>query len=177
MKTYGGGFKAAWWRDLFSVAFKVRVPCLRRHHSITNIMAGVQIFNVMKLPEQQSERAEWMMTTCNHALYAIVDVFSQYFDALADLVLPDLYEQLQSCIQSGSSLCRPSRGLRSFVASVENEQLARSAIFCLENLVVTNGHRFSEEIWNKTVELLLDVFQWSRPIKLAFFHLSLKEGK
>ena len=125
MKTYGGSFKAAWWRDLFGVAFK--------------------IFNVMKLPEAQTERAEWMMTTCNHALYAIVDVFSQYFDSLADLVLPDLYEQLQACIQS------------------ENEQLARSAIFCLENLVVTNGFRFNDATWARTVALFLEVFHWSRP--------------
>jgi hypothetical protein len=35
MKTYGGEFKAEWWRDLFLVAFR--------------------IFDVMKLPEQQTE--------------------------------------------------------------------------------------------------------------------------
>lgn len=42
-----------------------------------------------------------MMTTCNHALYAIVDVFSQYYDTLCAVVLPDLYEQLYWCVQQG----------------------------------------------------------------------------
>ncbi len=48
------------------------------------------------------QRAEWMMTTCNHALYAIVDVFSQFFDTLKDVVLPDLYQQLYWCVQQGN---------------------------------------------------------------------------
>lgn len=35
MKTYGAQFRPNWWRDLFQIAFR--------------------IFDVMKLPEQQSE--------------------------------------------------------------------------------------------------------------------------
>lgn len=42
-----------------------------------------------------------MTTTCNHALYAIVDVFTQYFDELADVLLKDLYHQLVWCVQQG----------------------------------------------------------------------------
>lgn len=44
-----------------------------------------------------------MMTTCNHALYAIVDVFSQYFDTLRTVVLTDLYDQLSWCVKQGKS--------------------------------------------------------------------------
>lgn len=59
------------------------------------------------------QKAEWMTTTCNHALYAIVDVFTQYFDILGPLLLEDLYTQLHWCVQQGiclhkqvmSSLC------------------------------------------------------------------------
>ncbi|KAK3786589.1 hypothetical protein RRG08_051749, partial [Elysia crispata] len=39
-----------------------------------------------------------MTTTCNHALYAIVDVFSQYYIQLAPLLLTDLYHMLQWCV-------------------------------------------------------------------------------
>lgn len=45
------------------------------------------------------QKAEWMTTTCNHALYAIVDVFTQYFPVLGPLLLQDLYNQLLWCVQ------------------------------------------------------------------------------
>jgi brefeldin A-inhibited guanine nucleotide-exchange protein len=45
-----------------------------------------------------------MTTTCNHALYAIVDVFTQYFDVLGPLLLEDLYTQLHWCVQQGMIL-------------------------------------------------------------------------
>jgi len=50
------------------------------------------------------QKAEWMTTTCNHALYAIVDVFTQYFDVLGPLLLEDLYTQLHWCVQQGMIL-------------------------------------------------------------------------
>lgn len=49
------------------------------------------------------QKAEWMTTTCNHALYAIVDVFTQYFDILGPLLLSELYVQLHWCVQQGMS--------------------------------------------------------------------------
>lgn len=45
-----------------------------------------------------------MMTTCNHALFAIVDVFSQYFDVLNGILMDDLLKQLLWCVQQGESL-------------------------------------------------------------------------
>ncbi|XP_049777392.1 brefeldin A-inhibited guanine nucleotide-exchange protein 1 [Schistocerca cancellata] len=125
IKTYGEAFRAHWWKDLFQVLFR--------------------IFDNMKLPEQHTEKAEWMTTTCNHALYAIVDVFTQYFDVLGPLLLEDLYTQLHWCVQQ------------------DNEQLARSGTNCLENLVNSNGLKFSDSTWEKTCQCMLDIFNCTIP--------------
>ena len=44
-----------------------------------------------------------MTTTCNHALYAMMDVFTQYFDTLSPLLLDDVLAQLLWCVQQGMS--------------------------------------------------------------------------
>ena len=49
------------------------------------------------------QKAEWMTTTCNHALYAIIDVFTQYYDVLSGLLSRQLYDQLKWCVQQGTS--------------------------------------------------------------------------
>jgi len=125
VKTYGDTFKPNWWRDLFNILFR--------------------IFDNMKLPEHQTEKAEWMTTTCNHALYAIVDVFTQYFDVLGPLLLRDLYSQLQWCVQQN------------------NEQLARSGTNCLENLVISNGTKFDDDTWEATCNCILEIFRHTLP--------------
>lgn len=43
-----------------------------------------------------------MTTTCNHALYAVVDVFTQYFEVLSDVLLEDMFLHLLWCVQQGS---------------------------------------------------------------------------
>ncbi|XP_054286220.1 brefeldin A-inhibited guanine nucleotide-exchange protein 1-like isoform X2 [Macrosteles quadrilineatus] len=128
VKTHGDAFKPHWWRDLFQVLFR--------------------IFDNMKLPEHHTEKAEWMTTTCNHALYAIVDVFTQYFDILGPLLLADLYVQLHWCVQQA------------------NEQLARSGTNCLENLVISNGLKFTDDTWDKTCQCVLDMFKCTIPADL-----------
>lgn len=138
VKTHGDAFKSHWWKDLFQVLFR--------------------IFDNMKLPEQHTEpsaelaanleKAEWMTTTCNHALYAIVDVFTQYFDTLGPLLLEDLYSQLHWCVQQ------------------DNEQLARSGTNCLENLVISNGLKFTGETWDKTCQCMVDIFTATIPNSL-----------
>ncbi|XP_059144360.1 brefeldin A-inhibited guanine nucleotide-exchange protein 1-like isoform X2 [Physella acuta] len=128
MKTYGESFQSHWWKDLFKIVFR--------------------IFDVMKLPEQQNEKAEWMTTTCNHALYAIVDVFTQYYEQLSPLLLTDLYQMLQWCVAQ------------------DNEQLARSGTNCLENLVISNGSKFSISAWDQTCSCMLDIFKSTIPHKL-----------
>uniref|UniRef100_A0A803WCB9 ARF guanine nucleotide exchange factor 1 n=1 Tax=Ficedula albicollis TaxID=59894 RepID=A0A803WCB9_FICAL len=83
MKTYGHTYEKHWWQDLFRIVFR--------------------IFDNMKLPEQQTEKAEWMTTTCNHALYAICDVFTQYLEVLSDVLLDDIFAQLYWCVQQGKN--------------------------------------------------------------------------
>lgn len=94
------------------------------------------------------QKAEWMTTTCNHALYAIVDVFSQFYDTLGPLLLEQLYSQLLWCVQQ------------------DNEQLARSGTNCLENLVISNGIKFDEQTWEKTCSCVLDIFESTLPSAL-----------
>lgn len=128
VKTHGESYKPNWWRDLFNILFR--------------------IFDNMKLPELYNEKAEWMTTTCNHALYAIVDVFAQFFDILGPLLLRDLYSQLQWCVQQN------------------NEQLARSGTNCLENLVISNGAKFDHDTWNYTCDCILEIFKSTLPLEL-----------
>ena len=45
-----------------------------------------------------------MTTTCNHALYAICDVFTQYFESLSDVLLDDILAQLYWCVQQGEHM-------------------------------------------------------------------------
>ena len=93
-------------------------------------------------------KSEWLNTTCNHALYALTDVFSQYFAVVSPLLLNDLFAQLQWCIQQ------------------DNEQLARSGISCLENLVLSNGSKFNAESWDSLCQCLHDVFSSTTPSQL-----------
>lgn len=128
VKTHGAAFKRHWWKDLFQILFR--------------------IFDDMKLPEQHTEKAEWMTTTCNHALYAIVDVFSQFYDTLGPLLHEQLYAQLLWCVQQ------------------DNEELAKSGTNCLENLVISNGIKFDEPTWEKTCSCILDIFESTLPSAL-----------
>ncbi|XP_064486890.1 brefeldin A-inhibited guanine nucleotide-exchange protein 1-like isoform X2 [Ornithodoros turicata] len=137
VKTYGACFSPHWWQDLFQIIFR--------------------IFDNMKLPERHNEKAEWMTTTCNHALYAIVDVFTQYYDVLGNLLLDELFVQLHWCVQQ------------------DNKQLARSGTNCLENLVISNGTKFSTETWDKTCQCMLDIFKTTLPNMLLTWSPS-KDG-
>lgn len=42
-----------------------------------------------------------MTTTCNHALYAICDVFTQFYEPLSEILLVDIFTQLQWCVRQG----------------------------------------------------------------------------
>ncbi|KAG2461252.1 BIG2 protein, partial [Polypterus senegalus] len=84
MKSYGLTFKKHWWQDLFRIVFR--------------------IFDNMKLQELQTERTEWMMTTCNHALYAICDVFTQFYEPLNEFLLADIFAQIQWCVKQDYKL-------------------------------------------------------------------------
>ncbi|XP_040048117.2 brefeldin A-inhibited guanine nucleotide-exchange protein 2 isoform X1 [Gasterosteus aculeatus] len=139
MKSYGHTFEKHWWHDLFRIVFR--------------------IFDNMKLPEQQTEKTEWMTTTCNHALYAICDVFTQFYEPLSEILLADIFTQLQWCVRQ------------------DNEQLARSGTNCLENLVILNGEKFSPEVWNITCSCMLEIFQNTSPHALLTWRPSGQEDE
>ncbi|XKL63402.1 hypothetical protein PGB90_005766 [Kerria lacca] len=139
IKNHGEAFKINWWKDLFNILFR--------------------IFDNMKLPEVQTEKAEWMTTTCNHALYAIVDVFTQYFEILGPLLLRDLYTQLHWCVLQ-------LHLISVIVNKTGNEQLARSGTNCLENLVISSGQKFDDEIWENTCNCIRDMFDCTIPKEL-----------
>lgn len=126
IKSYGHAFRNEWWQDLFQVIFR--------------------IFDYMKLPiEGQVEKSEWLNTTCSHALYSVVDVFTQFFDILGPILLPQFYSQLLWCVAQ------------------ENEQLARSGTNCFENLVISLGTKFSDDTWFQTSECIIGIFKSTRP--------------
>ncbi|KAJ8267917.1 hypothetical protein COCON_G00130890 [Conger conger] len=138
MKTYGHMYQQHWWQDLFRIIFR--------------------IFDNMKLPEQQTEKAEWMTTTCNHALFAICDVFTQHFESLNHVLLDDILSQLFWCVQQ------------------DNEQLARSGTNCLENVVILNGEKFSPDTWDKICNCMLDIFKTTIPHPLLTWRPALSDG-
>ncbi|XP_022693411.1 brefeldin A-inhibited guanine nucleotide-exchange protein 1-like isoform X2 [Varroa jacobsoni] len=137
VKSYGSTFATHWWHDLFQLVLRI----------FDNM--------IMKLPESGPEKSEWMTTTCNHALYALIDVFTQYYTVLSGLLLDDLYTLLLQC------------------ARQDNKQLAKSGTNCLENFVVSNGTRFSEQIWVKTCNCIVEMFEATAPQQL----LTWKEGE
>lgn len=131
------------------------------------------------------------MTTCNHALYAIVDVFTVYYELLTatpEVVngtptkvlganntrhvrspLQTLYAQLYWCCQQVNE--------RYFLLQIafflqENEQLARSAINCIENFIVSNGAKFTLRVWEDTVELLLNIANATVPHRFVLLHFT-----
>ena len=57
---------------------------------------------------------------------------------------------------------------------IENEQLARSAMNCLENFVISCGAKFSFDVWEKTCECIAEVFGNSMPTELLTWR---PEGK
>lgn len=51
-----------------------------------------------------------MTTTCNHALYAICDVFTQFYEPLSEMLLADIFTQLQWCVRQGRCFCARQQG-------------------------------------------------------------------
>ena len=66
-----------------------------------------------------------MTTTCNHALYAVVDVFTQYFEVLSDVLLEDMFSHLLWCVQQGTV---PSSLARGNVEGVDGKPRSKAAI-------------------------------------------------
>ncbi|CAH8874145.1 unnamed protein product [Trichobilharzia szidati] len=172
LKSHGNQFKPLWWRETFSVIFRVfqhfRIPSVSSEFNNATVNAEsdntanhLPALSLASASDSQStingmhhqtlsnmERTEWMNTTCNHTLFSVVDIFTQYYDVLHDILLDDIYQQLRWCCLQ------------------EHEQLARSGTSCLETLILSNGKRFSDKIWESTVNLIVDLFKSTVPHQL-----------
>ena len=80
-----------------------------------------------------------MDTTCNHALYSMTDVFNEFFHKLSPILLRDLLSQFQWCVQQ------------------ENDQLSKSAVSCLENLVLTNRPKMDLDTEHTVLRFLTEI--------------------
>ena len=80
-----------------------------------------------------------MDTTCNHALYSMTDVFNEFFHILTPILLHNLLSQFQWCVQQ------------------ENDQLSKSAVSCLENLVLTNRPKMDLETEHTVLRFVTDI--------------------
>uniref|UniRef100_A0A8R1HNA7 SEC7 domain-containing protein n=1 Tax=Caenorhabditis japonica TaxID=281687 RepID=A0A8R1HNA7_CAEJA len=107
-----------------------------------------RIFDPSKMDDHRSDKREWMSTTCNHAMVSVVDVFTQFYTILAGIALPMIYKQFGVFIRQ------------------QNEQLARCTISCLETLISNNGERFTESMWQDTIELIRELFAATLPKSL-----------
>jgi Sec7-like guanine-nucleotide exchange factor len=128
MKSYGEMFLQHWWVDLFTTVFR--------------------IFDNTKFTAVQFDESEWKTTTCNHALYAIMDVFVQFYEVLTPVLLDNMLAQLVWCVDQN------------------NEQLARSCANCLENFVLLAGVQFLSDVWEKVCECLRILHEKSVPLEL-----------
>lgn len=102
-----------------------------------------------------------MMTTCNHALYAIVDVFTQYYEKLAPILLDNIYQQLFWFVTFKASNIIMHIIFNFRCIQQGSEHLTRAAINCFENLIVSNGEKFTDEMWAKTIGRIVDIFECS----------------
>lgn len=82
IKTYGAQFKPLWWRETFTVIFRVF-----HHFRSPSMSRGMDGIGESGLGLSSMERTEWMNTTCNHTLFSIVDVFSQFYEPLHSILL------------------------------------------------------------------------------------------
>eukprot|EP00123_Amoebidium_parasiticum_P018335 comp24173_c0_seq6/m.44187 comp24173_c0_seq6/g.44187 ORF comp24173_c0_seq6/g.44187 comp24173_c0_seq6/m.44187 type:complete len:1717 (-) comp24173_c0_seq6:350-5500(-) len=128
---HGSEFRPQHWKDLFRIMFR--------------------IFDDLKLPEHQAEKTEWINTTCHHALFAVLDIFGNYFDQLAGILLEDLLDRILWCTTQGS------------------EQLARSATQGIQVLLANNGDRFTPAMWDVCVRGIQTMFDSSTPTELFEF--------
>ena len=69
----------------------------------------------------------------------MTDVFNEFFDKLTPILLNDLLSQFQWCVQQ------------------ENDQLSKSAVSCLENLVLTNRPKMDLETEHTVLRFLTEI--------------------
>lgn len=163
LKTYGCTFHPAWWNQIFKLIFSIfehgrdstntpqtpqpGVNKISRQRLVSNCELELPTIS-HRVFTSAADRSEWLNTTCNHALYSVVDIFTQFFDQIGKTLLSDLYAQLRWCCLQ------------------DHEQLARSGTSCLETIVLSSGAQFDDEKWASTIDLLVGLFKTTVPHEL-----------
>ncbi len=113
IKTYGSTFRLSWWVQIFKLIFSI----FEHGRDTSTSATGTPKSSKAESTEQESrlfcrqplfsgdggllepfsityrvftsatDRSEWLNTTCNHTLYSVVDLFSQFFDQIGDGLL------------------------------------------------------------------------------------------
>ncbi|KAL3311691.1 Brefeldin A-inhibited guanine nucleotide-exchange protein 2 [Cichlidogyrus casuarinus] len=178
VKNYGLSFKPLWWYETFNVVFcvftQIEPPEEENFIKFTagknlplsgrplktdcGMIDGCKLTRVENLKIELlrststllsvADRTEWLNTTCNHTLYSVVDVYSQFYDQLHGL----LFDEIMACLK--------------WCCVQEHEQLARSGTSCLETLILSNGAKFTDEIWACVIEVILNLFKKTVPSEL-----------
>lgn len=113
MKSYGHTFEKHWWHDLFRIVFRIfdnmKLPEQQTEVRVHQLIVFFNLSSPGKGGERLKlfffiylQKTEWMTTTCNHALYAICDVFTQFYEPLSEILLVDIFTQLQWCVRQGA---------------------------------------------------------------------------
>lgn len=50
-----------------------------------------------------------------------------------------------------------------FIYTVDNDQLAQSSTYCLENLITSNGSKFDKANWDCTCQTIVSMFDSMMP--------------
>lgn len=130
--NYGPNFKEGFWEE---ISQKLLFP-------IFSVLTGP-----WKLKYEEngsiSERDRlsfWVSTTLIQALNSMVSLFTQYFDNLTPM-LKEFLDLFINCI------CQ------------ENDTIARTGKSCLQDFLVRNANRFSEQQWNLVTDAFESLFK------------------
>lgn len=112
-----------------------------------------------------------MDTTCNHTLYAMTDVFNEFFTQLAPILLEDMlgqfkYEDWKSKFSTWTCL-KLNIFYPRWCVQQDNDQLSRSAVSCLENLILTNRPKMSNETEHLVLAFLSDIIAGISQLKFV----------
>lgn len=146
---YGANFKEDFWNDI----------CHKLLFPIFGVLA-----NPWKLNYQEdgslSERDRisfWVSTTLIQALNSMVSLFTQYFDDLTPM-LKDFLDLLINCI------CQ------------ENDTIARTGKSCLQDFLIKNAGRLSEQQWDLIADAFESLFDLTTANELFTLDPAKKQG-
>lgn len=83
-----------------------------------------------------------MTTTCNHALYAICDVFTEFYEPLSEVLLVDVFAQLQWCVRQGTAFNYSPKHTHCYMSSCITWYVT------YRTLLISNAHHAGGHLYN-----------------------------